>query len=127
MFDKLFLSFYFFFRKKDRSIARYSTICVLVVIQIFLLATPLMLIKWLWGFKISGLPATKLSVAPFTLLWIFLVWRFYSKDKIQVLLAKYAYLNVEQKKQWFVRALVFFIALIILFFVLGYLANPKIT
>ena len=126
-FNKIFIATYVYYEQKKNANIRWSATCMYCAIQILFVFLPLLTIKVaLQSHFLSSLYTKhKYLYLPIPIIWLFLVWYFYSKDKILKLHNEYDQFSPEIKKIW--KWLPFsFLILSVLFFCVLVLVNTHI-
>jgi hypothetical protein len=101
-FDKIYISSYHFFKKREREDSRFAATCILIATQIAIFFSPLLFLKIIFRstFLSSLHQYSKLIAIPIMIFWIYIVFRHYNRDKTQKLLEDYNYKSKPYRRFW---------------------------
>ena len=102
IFNKLFIAYYFRLVEKRDPDPRFGAVSYITVLQIFLVGMPFITYQVIFNtYTINSDQDLKYLVGiPLSLIWMFVVLRYYSKDKIKILKAEYNCMDTTAKIKW---------------------------
>lgn len=118
MFDNIFATTYKYYSKFKTEAPRFSAVCVLTICQILLAFLFLILLRKLTGFDFFGMLPSKFYFLPVFFIWLFVVYRYYNKEKIEEFLERFEHKPLNKRKLWAATALTMFILPVILIAIL---------
>jgi hypothetical protein len=114
MYNNIFAVTYQYYSRFKNESPRFSAVCVVLVCQLVLVFLMLILLKKANIIDAFGTLPSKFYILPFLAIWLYLIQRFYSKEKASQVLAAFDKKTSSQKKVWGVIALANFILPIII-------------
>lgn len=119
VFDKLFISFYNYYKPK-RADAKFAAVCSVTAIQIFIVAIPLL--SWKVIFQSQLLSSfhtnSKIISIPITAIWFLINFLYYKKNKVIELTTAYEQMSLKSKSFWKWAPLILFLLFVIALFTL---------
>jgi hypothetical protein len=119
-FDKLFISFYNYFRNRGDQDAKFAAICMLICVQLLMIFLPLLLIKTLYqstAFSFAH-PYSRIIGAVIGSLWILIVSFRYTKEKVAILSEIYNIQSESFKRVWKWMPLILIVLLLLAFYLI---------
>lgn len=128
LFNQFFCSIYSFYLQKKNSDPRFTAVCFLIIIQIFILALPIMILQNIYhiGLIDSKDKISKFYFIPLGIAWLYLVNKYYNNDRIKYLIEAYEKQSNSYKRVWELLSLIFIIGpVIVMFFFLLIIKNRQ--
>jgi hypothetical protein len=100
MYNNIFAATHNFYSKFKNEESRFSAIIIVVVCQMTLTMLLLIVLKKLSVVDVLGLLPNKYYWIPFYAAWLVLVYLFYSKTKMQLVLSSFNKKSLKQKRLW---------------------------
>lgn len=126
-FKNIFASIYFYYKQKKYEDARYNGILgVLILISsgffiLYLIAALILKIELFNTFHLS-----KYWIVPFLVLLFFLINRYYSKEKVGIIMEEFEAKPINRKKAWLVFFVLLFFLLLVITIILIQMVHGKI-
>lgn len=113
-YNNIFASSYKYYSKFKRESPSFSATCIVVLCQMTMLCLILVILMKFTGINVFSILPNKLYFLLILALWFFLTFRYYRKDKIDIIIQKFEKKSNRDKKVWGVLTLFFIIVPIIL-------------
>jgi len=113
-YDNIYAAIYKFYSRFKREEPRSSAICVVAVCQIMLCILIFAIFQRIGMINLREIGINKFYLLPLILLWLFLLFKYYSKEKGRKTIEIFELKTTAQRKMWGVISLISFLLPIIL-------------
>lgn len=114
LYNNLFAASFKFYNRFKGETPLGTSVCVIFVCQMTLFFLIIIIIKKLSGVNFLSVLPNKYYFIPFFILWLYLIYKYYSKERVQLILQEFEGKSINEKRKWSVLTLVFFIVPLIL-------------
>ncbi|RZK05826.1 MAG: hypothetical protein EOO46_15575 [Flavobacterium sp.] len=128
MFEQYFISFYWFYlRKEGKGSARFGACIALQVFQVVLLGILFCGIRPLYYLRtgLEGTKITKMMVLPYVGIWCLALYFYFDEKRITRLETAFKQYTTRQQKNRFIRSVILLIVSMIVFFILAAVTFKK--
>jgi archaellum biogenesis protein FlaJ (TadC family) len=113
-YNNIFASTYKYYSRYKTEAPLFSSICVVTVCQMVFLFLIIILLKVFKVIDLFGMLPSKYYFIPVLALWIFLLYKYYTKDKAEEIMIRYEKKPLSERRLWGVITILTFIAPIII-------------
>lgn len=114
MYNNLFASSYRFYNKFKGETPLGTSVIVVFVCQMTLFFLIITIVKKLTGINVASVFPNKFYFIPIFLLWMYLLYKHYSKEKVKAILQEFEQKSSREKKMWGIVTLISFIVPLVL-------------
>ena len=113
-YNNIFAATYKYYARYKTEVPRFSAVCVVTISQIVLFFLILVVLKKIGAIDIFGILPSKFYFIPVFLLWLFLVYRYYTNDRATEVVQLFEQKPLKKRRAWGVLTIVCFILPIVL-------------
>jgi len=112
-FDNIFAAFYRFYNRFRGETPLTTSIILVVICQISMLLLILAIFKKVSDLNYNSIFHNKLLFIPIFFIWFYLIYRYYSKEKVKIVLQNFQNKTSKEKRIWAIVAIISFVGPII--------------
>jgi hypothetical protein len=114
MYNNIFAATFNYYSRFKNESPRFSAACVVTVCQMVLLFLGIIILKKIGNIDIFGMLPSKYLIIPFLVIWLYLVYRYYTKEKVNQVIELFSQKTILARRLWGVLTIVHFILPIVI-------------